>query len=428
VSYTKHFDQSFCRTTLSQVVWKRDFRGVPKAGQDAFREAVVAQAIASASVGFAPTHQPLLSFPLGGKTVYRVGATPDELVVRKLRLNLKACSSSLIENRIQIVKCLSLLLEEGIPYRVYRLDIRSFFESFDAAHVLKSISDLRRLSPQSKGLIANLLARHSDIGGTGIPRGLAISSPLSELLMHDFDECVQRASDTFFFARYVDDIIVVTSARETASDFLAKMRSWLPPALDLNPTKTEIAETGGKVQRIDSTVAPTLLRFDYLGYQFTVRNPLKSQTKKINKDGDLVRDVEIDIATKKVKKIKTRLVRSFLEFSKYGDWSLLKDRVAYLTQNFSVYNPKAGGKKIAGIFYSYPLAKEFSPGLRDLDSFLRNAVLAKNGRLFPSTSAILNGQQRRALLRHSFSRGHASKSFVHFSPQRIREIQSCWLH
>lgn len=257
---------------------------------------------------------------------------------------------------------------------------------------------------------------------------MAISSTLSELLMRDFDVCVQRASDTFFFARYVDDIIVVTSAREIASDFLAKMRSWLPPALNLNPTKMEIADTGGRVQKINSTVAPTLLRFEYLGYRFTVRNPLKSETKKINKDGVLLRDVEIDIATKKIKKIKTRLVRSFLEFSKNGDWSLLKDRVAFLTQNFSVYNPKAGGKKIAGIFYSYPLAKEFSPGLKDLDSFLRNAALAKNGRLFANTSGLLSGQQRRDLLRYSFSRGHASKSFVHFSPQRIREIQSCWLH
>jgi hypothetical protein len=265
------------------------------------------------------------------------------------------------------------------------------------------------------------------MGGTGIPRGLAISSTLSELLMKDFDVCVQRASDTFFFARYVDDIIVVTSAREMASDFISQMCSWLPPGLDLNPTKMQIADTGGKVQKIDSSVAPTLLSFDYLGYRFTVRNPLKSETTKIDKN-DLLRDVEIDIANKKIKKIKTRLVRSFLEFSKSGDWSLLKDRVAYLTQNFSVYNPKAGGKKIAGIFYSYPLAKEFSPGLKELDSFLRNAALAKNGRLFASTSGLLSGQQRRDLLRYSFSRGHASRSFVHFSPQRIREIQRCWLH
>lgn len=425
--YTTPFDQSFCRTTLSQVIRKRDFRGVPKAGQDAFREALLAQAIASASAGFAPTHKPLLSFPLKGKTVYRVGAIPDELVVRKLRLNLKVCSSSLIESRIQIVRCLSLLLEEGVPYRVYRLDIRSFFESFDAANVLKSISDVRRLSPKSKGLIANLLARHADMGGIGIPRGLAISSTLAELLMNDFDTHVQRASDTFFFARYVDDIIVVTSTRETTSDFLAKLRSWLPAGLDLNPTKMAIADTGGRLKKIDSTASPVLLRFDYLGYGFTVRNPLKSETKNFQ-EGDLTRDVDIDIATKKLKKIKTRLVRSFLEFSKTSDWPLLKDRVAYLTQNFSVYNPNAGGKKIAGIFYSYPLAKEFSPGLRELDSFLRNATLAKNGRLFASTSGLLSGQQRRTLLGYSFSRGHASKSFVHFSPQRIREIQSCWLH
>lgn len=421
------FDQSFCRSSLSRVIGKRDFRGVPKADQDTFREALLAQAIHSATVGFTLANQPLLSFPLKDKTVYRVGAKSDELVVRKLRLNLRMCSSSWLESRTQIVRCLSLLLEEGVPYRIYRLDIRSFYESFDQSNVLKSISDLRRLSPQSKSLIANLLKCFSVMGGTGIPRGLAISATLSELMMHDFDVHVQRDDDTFFFARYVDDIIVVTSAREAATDFLAKVRSWLPAGLDFNPTKHDIADTGGKLTRIDSASAPLLLRFDYLGYQFTVRNPLKSDHKK-DKDGELSRDVEIDISKKKLKKIKTRLVRSFLEFSKTGDWPLLKDRIAFLTQNFSVYNPMAGGKKIAGIFYSYPLTKECSPGLRDLDSFLRNAALAKKGRIFTSTSALLSGQQRRALLKYSFVRGHANKSFVHFSPQRISKIQRCWLY
>lgn len=38
------FDQSFCRSSLSRVIGKRDFRGVPKADQDTFREALLAQA------------------------------------------------------------------------------------------------------------------------------------------------------------------------------------------------------------------------------------------------------------------------------------------------------------------------------------------------------------------------------------------------
>lgn len=425
--FSTPFDQSFCRTTLSQVLCKRDFRRVPKHGQDMFREALLAQAIHRASVGFAHTQQPLLSFPLKGKTVYRLAETSDELVLRKLTLNLKACSSLLLESRVQIVRCLSLLLEEGVPYRVYRLDIRSFFESFDTTHILKTIGELRRLSPKSKSLIADLLARQKDVGGTGIPRGLALSSILSELLMYDFDARVRRVPDTFYFARYVDDIIVVTSARETVSDFLDKIRTSLPPGLELNPSKTRIADTKGRSQKINSTVSQDLLSFDYLGYRFTVRNPLKADTKNSSESAPS-RELELDIATRKLRKIKTRLVRSFLEFSKNGDWSLLKDRVAFLTQNFSVYNPKAGGKKLAGIYYSYPLTRQFSRGLKELDAFLRNAALSKNGRLFARTSAILSGQQRRALLRYSFARGHARRTFVHFSPQRVSEIQRCWAY
>jgi hypothetical protein len=124
----------------------------------------------------------------------------------------------------------------------------------------------------------------------------------------------------------------------------------------------------------------------------------------------------------------TRIVRSFLSYAKSNDWGLLRDRVAFLTQNFSVYNPKAGGKKIAGIYHSYPLVSEGAAGLKELDRFLRNAVLSKNGRVFPVTNAMLSAHQKRQLLTRSFAKGHSSRSFVHFSTTRISQIQSCWIY
>ncbi|MCL8342603.1 hypothetical protein M9Y85_25255, partial [Pseudomonas mosselii] len=180
-------------------------------------------------------------------------------------------------------------------------------------------------------------------------------------------------------------------------------------------------------EKESSAIAPNLLQFDYLGYQFLVKNPTKQEAGK-TKDGELYRKVHVDIARKKIKRMKTRIVRSFLSYAKSNDWGLLRDRVAFLTQNFSVYNPKAGGKKIAGIYHSYPLVSEGAAGLKELDRFLRNAVLSKNGRVFPITNAMLSAHQKRQLLTRSFAKGHSSRSFIHFSATRISQIQSCWIH
>lgn len=427
MSSASSFDQSFSIKTLERVLWKRDFLGIPVGYQAALREQLLSQALLSATSYFDSPSVPLIGFPLRGKTVYRLAKHQDELIERKLRLNLKRCASLTVDGRSQIVQNLKLLLEEGIPYRIYRLDIRSFFESFQKKHVLNVVMGIKNLSPHSKLLIETLLSSHAEIGGNGIPRGLSFSSILSEILMQDFDQKIRWASNTFYYSRYVDDIIIMSSARENAPDFLHKLCTWLPPGLKLNPEKKSISEVLGRVEKESSAVAPNLLQFDYLGYQFSVKNPTRQQAGN-TKNGELFRKVHVDIAPKKIKRIKTRIVRSFLNYTKTNDWELLRDRVAFLTQNFSIYNPKAGGKKIAGIYHSYPLVSENAPGLRELDRFLRNAVLTKNGRVFSRTSAMLSAHQKRQLLTRSFARGHSSRSFIHFSAIRISQIQSCWVY
>lgn len=421
------FDQSFCRKTLERVLYKSDFRGIPALAQDNFREQLLSQTLGSAMSHFDPPAAPLIGFPLKGKTVYRLARHQDELLERKLRLNLKRCTSLGADGRSQIVKNLKLFLEEGVPYRIYRLDIRSFFESFEKNHIFDTVSSIKNLSPHSRNLIEALLNAHTAIGGRGVPRGLSISAVLSEILMQDFDQKMRWASNTFYYSRYVDDIIIVSSAREDEESFLLELRSCLPPELELNPDKTSIIAATARVAKESSTIAPTLLQFDYLGYQFSVKNPTKQEAGN-TKDGQLYRKVHVDIARKKIKRMKTRVARSFLSHAKSNDWGLLRDRIAFLTQNFSVYNPKAGGKKIAGIYHSYPLISDDAAGLKELDRFLRNAVLSKKGRVFSITNTIIPAHQKRQLLAYSFARGHRNRSFIHFSAARISQIQSCWIY
>ncbi|MPS78652.1 MAG: RNA-directed DNA polymerase [Achromobacter sp.] len=427
MSRASSFDQSFCIKTLERVLWRRDFLGVPAVNQATFRDQLLSQALLSANSHFSPPSVPLTGFPLKGKTVYRLTRHQDELVERKLRLNLKKCSSLTVDGRSQIVKNLKLLLEEGVPYRIYRLDIRSFFESFQRNNVLDVVASIKNLSPHSKKLIGSLFDAHAEIGGNGVPRGLSISAVLSEILMQNFDQKVRWSSNTFYYSRYVDDIIIVSSAREEAADFLRGLCAWLPPGLELNPDKKSIVEASARVEKESSATALDLLRFDYLGYQFSVRNPTRSEAGR-TKDGELHRKVHVDISRKKIKRIKTRIIRSLLSYSNSSDWALLRDRVAFLTQNFSVYDPKAGGKKIAGIYHSYPLVSEGASGLKELDRFLRNAVLSKKGRVFSITNTMISARQKRQLLTYSFARGHSDRSFIHFSATRISQIQRCWIY
>lgn len=410
---------------LERVLRKHEFRKVPAASHEAFREAVLTDAVISAATCFNAPNNPLKSFPLRGKLVYRLIRPEDELVLRQLVRNVRRCMPRTGEGRSQIVTNLRLLLAEGVPYRVYRLDVRSFYESFQKQEVLKVLHDLRKLSPLSKTLIETLLNSHTAMGGAGIPRGLSLSAALSDLLMNRFDHLIRSGEDTFYYSRYVDDIIIVSSAREKKAEFVTWVKNSLPPGLTLNPNKRDVVEDLSKVKMENLSSTPPIFSFDYLGYAFTVSNPTKLEADK-KKKSDLDRIVSIDIASKKVKKFKTRIVRAFLDFGKTGDWDLLRDRVAYLTQNFSVYNLKAGGKKLAGIYHSYPLVNAQSGALLELDYFLRNAVLARTGRVFSKSALLLGGKQKRHLLRASFVRGHASQSFIHFSGRRIQDIQRCW--
>ncbi len=419
------YDQSFSRRTLERVLQKADFRGIAAADHEVFKGERLADAEAAALSNFGTAPNPLASFNLKGKAIFCLPTLANELVVRKLSANLKRLVKPHGRGRSAIVGNLHLLLEEGIPFRVYRLDIKSFYESFNTSEVASKIDQLADLSPFSKSLVHSLLASHKTLGGSGVPRGLALGAILSDLMMEDFDRNIFFDQNVYFYARYVDDIIVITSCREQVKPFTHLIKAALPAGLELNQNKKTIADAANRVTPKAGPKKQILLRFDYLGYSFSVYEPEKQGNKK---PPAYLRTVTVDIANSKVKKIKTRIIRSFHEFNQTSDWALLYDRIQFLTQNFSVYNSKVGSKKLAGIYYSYPEVSEAAASLIELDHFLRNATLSKTGKLFSQTTLKLNGKQKRSILTQSFVRGHESKSFVYFPGQRIKQIQACWIN
>jgi hypothetical protein len=294
---------------------------------------------------------------------------------------------------------------------------------------LAKLSSLEFVGPISLRLANALIKSYSATNGRGIPRGLAISATFAEVVLKDFDKAVAHKSGVYFYARYVDDIIVVTNHAESSEQFLRHVRNNLPVGLSLNDRKTQCVSIDTRVAPIASSAASTtahLCEFEFLGYAFKVHQPIKSGPKN---SLSYYRSVEVEISNRKIRKLKTRIVRSMLQFRKDGNWTDLLDRITFLTSNFNIHDYNTAKRKLAGIYYGYPqLTAEKSISLMALDNFLRSVILSKSGRLCSSTGLMPSSRQKRVLLSKSFIKGHAKRLFTNFSMTRIKEIQECWIY
>jgi hypothetical protein len=346
-------------------------------------------------------------------------------VVRKCCENIKRVTKPRLVGREFIVSNLTHALREGVPYRLYRLDVSNFYESFDKSAIRELVTRLPKLSAPTKAITTALLEQYWASGGTGLPRGLALSALLSELMMSNFDQSVKQLPRTFFYARYVDDILILTSAHEEAGYYISRLKAALPKGLSFHPSKRDIYQVKDVVSPLKPPATPAeLFRFDYLGYAFHVSEPIKqADTRR----GQHFRSVTVDISHSKIQRMKTRLARAFFYFGKDKNFEILLSRIKYLTSNFSVKDVNKNNFKQAGIYFSYPCLTE-KHGLVEMDKFLKYATASKTGRAFHKSSSVLTAPQRRTLLKHSFQLGHEQKKFVYFSIPVISQIQKCWLH
>lgn len=417
------YDHSYNPNTLASVLRKRDFLGIPTHNREAFRNDTINAATQSALNIFNNTN-PITKFHLKKKSAFRIKELENDLVVRKLSLNLKKIIKTHQMSRSFIVTILQHFLEESVALRVYRLDIKSFYESFSINEIENKLFSLRKISPHSKQLIKALLSYYSTIGGEGLPRGMAISAILSDFMMEEFDSSTRNHPNVYLYGRYVDDIIIITNHDEDEFDLIDEIKHQLPKGLHLNERKQAIKSLPDKHKALGKQQKPSLrFSIDYLGYQFHIYDKPKD-----SEDRQIFRLVQVEIAQNKIKKIKLRIIRTFIDFLKTRNASLLLDRIKYLTSNFSIIDKNTGKRKLAGIYHSYPLLSPKSQSLAELDKFLRNAILSKKGAIFFKSSSLIPSSLKRRLLAQNFTRGHANRHFIYFSPTKINQIQECWIN
>jgi hypothetical protein len=398
---------------------KVDFRNHPFASHADFKEAVLSSAVNEAK-GLFPNGLSLRHLKVGQRDVYQLASIPQQLVIRKLTANIKRFVKVRQWSRNSIITNLINLLSEGVPYRVYRLDIAQFYASFDQKDLLAQLKTFPNLSPLSINLLHRLFDFYEKLGGKGLPTGLAISSVLADFMMREFDAQTLNRPEVYFYARYVDDILIITNTTAiTKQKLVASLRANLPKGLSFHKSKVNIVEIS---QQATSTAVPppTIAHctFVYLGYKFSIHD---------SPTADRTRLVQVDIADHKVAKIKTRISRAFLAFTRDHNFPMLQERIQFLTSNFSLRDLNTGKNKLAGIYESFPHINCAPPvGLKALNRFLSASALSNHGRIAARSASLLSNAQKRRLMQNCFIRGHKMRIHRSYTPQRLAEIKECW--
>lgn len=407
------YDFAFDRRNLGREFIRADFKAAPQLIDEAYRLNLVEAAQAQAANGL--INFSLSKTALRGKPVYQLHHLEHALILRKFSRNIRRLTKVKQADRNTIIKCLKRLLAEGHCFRVYKLDLKSFYESIDRPDIERQLRQDNGLSPPTLHVFQSLSTQLSAASIPGVPRGIAVSAVLSEYVMRRFDHNVKSMENVYYYARYVDDIVVITTGSENKKSFLKRVRKHLPAGIKLNNDKTKIIEFDQP--KIKPAIDVVEDYVDFLGYRFAVHRM---------RDKPVTRKVYADISPNKTTRLKTRISLSALQFIKDGKFIDLYDRLRVLTGNYNVYDIERSIRRNVGVYYNYRFVDEGNSfALNELDTFLKKFFLASSGKIGGQLNSLLSPSQKRQLLTLSFRRSFKSRSFHYFPINRLSHLGSC---
>lgn len=353
------------------------------------------------------------SFIVKGKTVYTVDRSEPEtfFLLKQLQRNIQYSFKVKQSDRFEIVSQVVNLLDDRFPKHVIRTDIKSFFESISHDKLKSLIIQNHILSPFSKKIIFRILHDYAVKTGknTGIPRGIGISALLAELYMRDVDNSIKSLKNVIYYARYVDDIIVIVvpNSRYEKMRYLTYIKLFLRKwGLKISLDKTKLFDLASQSNKQES--------LDFLGYKFTFYN---------NKN-----DIEIQFTHTKMDRIKRKIdlaIENYNVESKYNERKarkMLIKRFQFLTGNTRLLNVKKN--ILVGIYFSNTFLTKTNQ-LKGLDSFLKDKI-NRNLKPHPALVHIDHDRLKKRLKKFSFEKGFEEKIFHKFSSNDLHQIMSIW--
>lgn len=335
----------------------------------------------------------------------KVNKLSEKIILRQANFRLKKTYKDNQSNRQVIIKQIKSLLSETSSYSIIRTDVSSFYESIIVSDLVDKIKSDRILTYETIYLIDNILDQCSP-HYKGLPRGLSISSTLSEIYMRSFDKTIRRHPSVYYYARFVDDIIIFMTSEEEKDILLKKMETELPEGMNLNKKKTYDTNIDEIVNRGDC--------FEYLGYKFSVQKESRDKFTPI-----------VSIADKKINKIKYRITKSFVQYAKDNDFNMLKKRIDFLSSNYVLRGGKSANL-MAGISYNYH-AVNVDRDFDEINQYYHSLLNCKKNSLYRLLNGRLSNHQIGTLSKISFKHRFKSKAIVKFSPSLINDIKLAWV-
>lgn len=303
------------------------------------------------------------------KSVFMPSSVEDDLSIRLLDRFIRRIYKVRQSDRNRIIRQIKTILKDSGKYHILRLDIRDCFENIKFSEAISKLEDDLILSPACINLLKDIHENLTRIHNVdGLPRGLSISSTLAELHLENLDKKIASHPNVIYSARYVDDIIIISS-KSDYQDLEASVRKFASNiGLEINTKPT-------KYYSNDSDTA----NFEYLGYE------IKVQPKKNNPN-----TVSLKISQKKLNRIKLKIARSFSDHKRLPDIELLKRRLDYISM-LKVVKKSKNGDLLAGIAHNYQYVTDKFDCIKPVDGFLCNMIKSTRFSLSPQdTNKIKN--------------------------------------
>jgi hypothetical protein len=420
-----HHNQAFSVSALSRCIYPEDFYDDSRLSSDIYREDLVRRALNIAENNFEDGINYQKFFlndkdKAKNKPTFFSTSIEEKLILRRCASNIRQTLNRKQKFRSCICREIKTFLKEGTKFRVYKIDIKSFFESITPVIVKKTLDDKGKISTHTKNLI-NIYLNEFDYF---VPRGMEFSSTIAELVLEEFDEKLIKDNRIIYYSRYVDDILIITCAGEEKNKFYNEVEGLLPKGLKFNYNKKEIIDVAERKKSGGNQNGTEVAKFDYLGYEYRVIDTFLEP--KDNSVKAKFRKVEINIASNKLKLIKTKISKALVYYGKNGNFEMLKARIKFLTSNRDLVQKTTGHAIPTGIYYNYNLVDSDSNSFTDLDNSLRKFILSYDSLFKKPTFKPLLVDQKRVLLKCAFAQGFNKRIYKKYSPKALKEIVKIW--
>lgn len=367
----------------------------------------------------------LNKFMADGKELFTLNVTSHAhlFAIKQLQYNISHTFKVKQANRHSILANIKNFLNSDIPVYIIRTDISGFYESIPHDRLMPMVLGNTLLSHKSKAFIKGIISEYEKVKNTalvptshGVPRGIGISSYLSEMYMRNIDANIAGRTEVMFYARYVDDIFMILStlpSGKTLDQYYADMTlSFQSYGLTLKQPD----DGSGKCNVIDFTMENhPEVTMNYLGYCLYMNRRGKRLTTSFG------------LSDSKKIKYSTRIDNAIIHFKTMSKCNIkqayrdLLDSLNMITGNFKLFKSKSSVK--VGMYYSNDLLDRLED-LDDLTLYLHGCSIDPYAGLMDCAN--IRSKLSKRIGKIDIKQRWKERKMYTFSLQRLQEMEE-WL-